>query len=77
MSNSDVAVQRLCMKFIDEGLHELHKPGMTADTLYVAYTMSRADTFIALMESFNDVGVRNYARRRAMEICAAPQMRDS
>jgi hypothetical protein len=66
----DAAVEA-CRKIVDRCLEEDYEPGMTAETLWMRYTMFGEDPWIAGDGGGERFSAWDYAKERAKEVCAA------
>ena len=62
----------VCHHLVDNSLNEMHKPGLSADALYSAYTSFGDDPFIVVVDGADDrttFSAWNYAKERCRYIC--------
>lgn len=69
----EAAIAR-CRYLVDLSLDDVHKPGMTAEELYEAYTRFGDDPFIQVPpgDPSSTFSAWDYAKRRTSEICGVP-----
>ena len=58
-----------CMKKVDESLEEAYEKGMSFDKLIESYVMFGEDPFIISKDKTCFFSGRDYARKRAAELC--------
>lgn len=63
--------RRACMPLVEECLSDYYQTGMDAEELYSQYTMFGDDPFILGQGEPGKFSAWNYAKVRALEICAA------
>ena len=57
----------VCRRLVDTSLKEAHRPGISADALYVAYTSFGDDPFVVVVDGEDDAAkfsTWNYAKER-------------
>ena len=62
----------ICRRLVDNSLNERHKPGLSADALYSAYTSFGDDPFIVVVDGEDDgatFSAWSYAKERCRLIC--------
>ncbi len=58
-----------CKKIVDEYLHESYEPGMKSGELFALYALYGEDPFIIGAAENVPFSARDYANKRAVEIC--------
>lgn len=59
-------------RVVDDDLHSLYQPGMSAENLYRHYTSFGRDAYIISNDESCQFSAWDYARERCDEICSRP-----